>query len=103
MRDYLRSCCDSWVHINRSQTLFYKCIVSFTLAFLTALWAPSLIIVLFFALLMEMFLCSVSMTVGRDWCVLSRTGILAVGFAGWICGRALAEHAIGVHDPKDCD
>lgn len=103
MRDYLRSCCDNWVHVNHQQTLFYKCIIAFTLAFLTALWAPSLVIVLFFAIIVEMFLCAVSISVGREWCVLSRTGILAAGIIGWICGRALAEHAIGVRDPKECE
>ena len=103
MRDYLRGCLDDYCHINAKQTLFYRCLVSFTLAFITALWSPHLILVLLFVLLVETIICTTSICVGREWCILSRSGMLAAGLLGWICGRALSEHAIGIDDEPGCE
>lgn len=101
MREYLLGCLDEYFHVNRQQTLFYRCLSAFFLAFITALWSPSLIIVLLFVLLFEVVICSSSICLGRQWCILSRSGMLAAGVLGWICGRALSEHAIGIEDEPD--
>jgi len=100
---YVKGCLNDWFHINSKQTLFYKCLTAFTIAFITALWSPSLILVLLFLLLVEILLCSVSVGCNQGFCILSRTGMLAFGLLGWICGRALSEHAIGVDDEPGCD
>lgn len=102
MREYLKGCCYDWFHVNEKQTLIYRCVSSFFLAFITALWCPSLILVIFFAILVEALICCSSCYFGIEWCTLSRVGILAFGFLGWICGRALSEHAIGIHDQEGC-
>jgi len=77
--------------------------MAFTLAFITALWSPDLIIVLLFVLMFEILICTTSICVGREWCILSRTGMLAAGLFGWICGRALSVDAIGIHDEPGCE
>jgi hypothetical protein len=98
MKDYLRVKCYDYFHVNEKQTLLYRCVSSFFLAFITALWCPSLILVIFFAILVEALICCSSLHLGVQWSTLSRVGILAFGFLGWICGRALSQKPIGIHD-----